>query len=470
MREYLFYSLCFLLILSLIFSINLLLFISFRKRPIFRSIKVNFIYKWISKVFGEFIYQPQKLYYGFHLRKNGKIPKTSHKNNTQRLEEPNENLEYSPQRNMGAFITGATNKTINVDLKDDSLLKALKNKDKILLETIQNHYKPYKNNGKSLGDWESFWDEKSRYYEKGRMGIVIKTQNLEDKKDYALKIYFENQHFLNRTYQSLGDTFENSSIKNNFCIGKWYKDGVEGKTIFNENHNILIMPWEKGDLLDQFISNCRHNHQRKHIIDCAREFRSITTKSHRLRIVHGDLCCENIFVEKYRDDIKIKIIDTDSLGWDGHWESLENIHGQPNFQREDRINGKFDLYQSIPNTIDYVSEWIIYMSLIGYAILPPKMALRNKDKHAPHEDGKCLAFNAMDFSSLEQKSSLFDTLKRIDKNSEFNKMLSAIHLFVKPETNPNDIRPIEEYDCENVEKWADDYIKEVFKEEKIRSC
>lgn len=177
----------------------------------------------------------------------------------------------------------------------------------------------------------------------------------------------------------------------------------EGILVDGIKYPITRMEWANGETLRKFVT--RHLHDMDTLKIAADEFQKMMGFLHAHQIAHGDLQSGNILLRRSGTGVEMKLIDYDSVFVPALRGQSDNIIGLPEYQHPKRVidRGK------VSEKVDYFSELVIYLSLLGIAE-KPALWDRFKDKT---EHG--LLFSAKDFNNPEA-SDVFQELGKLSKN------------------------------------------------------
>ena len=158
------------------------------------------------------------------------------------------------------------------------------------------------------------------------------------------------------------------------------------------------MKWIEGKTIKKYL--CENVGKKQSLLNLASTFLSLIEDMHRLEISHGDLQHGNILVTENED---ISLVDYDSMYVPtmGN-EYKDEIVGKEDYQHPKRKHNKIS-----SSKVDYFSELIIYLSIIGLAENPQ---LSTKYKLP---DTEFLLFSATDFKDIE-KSAVYKDLRSLN--------------------------------------------------------
>ena len=138
----------------------------------------------------------------------------------------------------------------------------------------------------------------------------------------------------------------------------------EGILVNGKKLPIIRMEWVEGKTLRQFVEE---NLETPHILKiAAAEFQKMVTTLHAHQISHGDFQDGNILLKCDGDDVKIKLIDYDSLCVPGLYSTPQTTDGLSEYQHPQRMTDGWDANEKI----DYFSELVIYLSFLSIAEKP----------------------------------------------------------------------------------------------------
>lgn len=158
------------------------------------------------------------------------------------------------------------------------------------------------------------------------------------------------------------------------------------------------MKWIEGQTLKKYL--CANIGKKQSLLDIASAFLSLVEDMHRLGIAHGDLQHGNILVTEKEN---IYLVDYDSMYVPAmNSDYPDEIVGKEDYQHPNRKNNKIS-----NSKVDYFSELIIYLSILGIA---ENAQLATKYKLA---DTEYLLFSASDFKDLE-RSAIYKDLQGLN--------------------------------------------------------
>lgn len=180
---------------------------------------------------------------------------------------------------------------------------------------------------------------------------------------------------------------------------------VEGKM-----YPTTRMKWVEGTTLKKYI--CANYTSKSTLLNLASQFLALIKEMHRRQFAHGDLQHGNILVG---NDGKMYLVDYDSFYCHQLNGEKDIITGLKDYQHPARAKNRY-----VSEKIDYFSELIIYISLLGIA---HNSALFTKYKIA---DTEALLFEAKDFIN-PSSSQIYKDLYGLDSN--INILLEILKLY-----------------------------------------
>ena len=174
----------------------------------------------------------------------------------------------------------------------------------------------------------------------------------------------------------------------------------EGILVNGIKYPVTRMEWAEGETLCDFIKHNRGD--ARGLKAAAAEFQKMVAALHTHQISHGDLQDGNILLKRSGTDVKIKLIDYDSVFVPALRGQPDTIVGVPAYQHPQRIAGGGGANEKV----DYFSEFVTYLSLLSLAEKPDLWSQFG----APTE--KRLLFIAEDFKNPDQ-SDIFQELENL---------------------------------------------------------
>jgi serine/threonine protein kinase len=201
-------------------------------------------------------------------------------------------------------------------------------------------------------------------------------------------------------YQVISKYLANQSQFNCFVDFEYIETGIRIK---GKIFPIIRMEWFEGVTLKLFLQKNRTNTYL--VRQTAQIFLNMVQTLHQHGMSHGDLQEENILVKNTGNNIEMKLIDYDSLYVPSLKKCTQQIVGKPNFQHPKRIrNESKNVCDN--EKVDYFSELVIYICLIGLAEKPDLWDKYNVNLN------EGLLFEPGDFIA-PQKSKILRDLKNI---------------------------------------------------------
>lgn len=199
----------------------------------------------------------------------------------------------------------------------------------------------------------------------------------------------------------------------------------EGIVINEHVYPVTRMKWVDGITIKDYI--CANKSSKAKLTRLAENFLKMVQDMHHRRFAHGDLQHGNIIVNDKSD---LFLIDYDSFYCPELKGVADIIHGLPDYQHPSRKLNKLSTEK-----LDYFSELIIYLSILGISE-KPSLVDKYKIKNSEH-----LLFTAEDFKNLKQ-SAIYKDLFNL--SNTINKLLLVLVDYLK-EININSLKPFYEY-------------------------
>lgn len=184
------------------------------------------------------------------------------------------------------------------------------------------------------------------------------------------------------------------------------------------------MRWVNGITIKRYI--CTNFNSQSKLLDIASQFLKLIKKMHTNSLAHGDLQHDNILVG---DDGKIYLVDYDSFYCPQLKGCTDIIRGLDDYQHPSRKINK-----ESSEKIDYFSELIIYLSILGIAHQPQ---LADKYKI---EGTEALLFQAKDFVNITE-SPIYKDL--VSLGEEFHILLKVLEIYLE-KTSIDQLEPFYE--------------------------
>ncbi|MBR5237564.1 MAG: hypothetical protein IKV26_02500 [Paludibacteraceae bacterium] len=199
----------------------------------------------------------------------------------------------------------------------------------------------------------------------------------------------------------------------------------DGIVVDGQVYPITRMKWVDGITIKNYI--CANKRSKAKLTRLAENFLKMVQDMHHRKFAHGDLQHGNIIVNDSGD---LFLIDYDSFYCPELKGAVDIIHGLPDYQHPSRKLNKLSTEK-----LDYFSELIIYLSILG---ISEKPSLVDKYRIA---DSEHLLFTAEDFKNLKQSVIYKDLL---NLSNSIDKLLSILVNYLKA-NNLNDLKPFYEY-------------------------
>ena len=229
---------------------------------------------------------------------------------------------------------------------------------------------------------------------------------------YALRCWIRDIGDAETRYQKISDYLRQ-------CCLPYFVDFAyvsEGILVNGKKYSITRMEWAEGETLCDFIEQ---NLQDAWCLKtAAAEFQKMVAALHAHQISHGDLQDGNILLKRNGTDVKIKLIDYDSLFVPALRGQPDNIVGLPEYQHPQRIAGGGGASEKV----DYFSELVIYLSLLSLAEKPDLWS------QFGDRTEKGLLFTAEDFKNPDQ-SDVFRELENL--SPDVKQLASKLKEFCK---------------------------------------
>lgn len=225
---------------------------------------------------------------------------------------------------------------------------------------------------------------------------------------WAFRCWHANLGNVRRRFEAIAHAIQKS--KASYLCDFAYTD--EGIIVDGKIYPTTRMRWVDGLPIKEYI--CRYKSDKKILEALAKKFLSLVQDMHRNYLAHGDLQHGNIIVDTSGE---LFLVDYDSF-------YCEDLKGEP-----DIITGLKDYQHPLRRTnkitsekIDYFSELIIYLSIIGIAedpTLVPRFQIADADR---------LLFESTDFANLKS-SRIYNALK--GKTPVIDILLSVLEQYLQ---------------------------------------
>lgn len=193
---------------------------------------------------------------------------------------------------------------------------------------------------------------------------------------------------------------------------------VEGKV-----YPTTRMRWVEGTTIKEYI--CSNFQSKTKLLSLADQFLHLVRDMHKHSLAHGDLQHGNILVG---DDGKLYLVDYDSFYCPQLSGEKDIITGLKDYQHPSRSKNKY-----VSEKLDYFSEIIIYLSILGIAY---NSSLCSKYKMA---DTEHMLFESKDYENIDA-SNIYKEL--IGLNAIFKPLLDVLKLYI----SKNSIQDLEPFD------------------------
>ena len=243
-------------------------------------------------------------------------------------------------------------------------------------------------------------------------------------KTFALRCWTRNVADAKRRYEEISACLKR--IRLPYFVDFEYVS--EGILVEGQKYSTTRMEWAEGQTLRAFIAD---NLQDADVFKTvAAEFQKMVETLHAHQISHGDLQDGNILLKRRGAQVKIKLIDYDSLFVPALRGQPDSIVGLPEYQHPQRIAGGGQASEKV----DYFSELVIYLSFLSLAEKPELWAQFQENT------GDGLLFSAEDFKSPSQ-SAIFRELENL--SPEVKHLADTLRHFCG-QTSIEQLAPLEE--------------------------
>ncbi len=192
------------------------------------------------------------------------------------------------------------------------------------------------------------------------------------------------------------------------------------------SYPFVSMDWVEGLTLNKYID--KNINDSSKIKELANSFLEMVEVLHQNEIAHGDLQDGNILIIEQSNQIKLKLIDYDSLYVPDLRNSSIEIIGVESYQHPKKNDKK-----QLNEKIDYFSELVIYLSLLAYSE-DPNLWIKDQDQK--------LLFDARDFRDTT-KSPIFNALKNGKYTDKVLELTNKLEEFCH-ENSIDDLTPLED--------------------------
>ena len=222
----------------------------------------------------------------------------------------------------------------------------------------------------------------------GGFSIVFPIERLSN--TYALRCWIAGIEDAETRYREISDYLKQCGLPY-FVDFEYVPQGIWVNGI---KYPITRMEWAEGETLCDFIK--QNLQDARCLKNTAAEFKKMVETLHAHQISHGDLQDGNILLKRNGVDVKIKLIDYDSLFVPSLRGQPDNIVGLKEYQHPQRIAGGGQASEKV----DYFSELVIYLSLLSLAEKPDLWS------QFGDPDEKRLLFTVEDFRNSDQSDIL----------------------------------------------------------------
>lgn len=262
-------------------------------------------------------------------------------------------------------------------------------------------------------------DKKNRLirYSGGFTVVFPYTSNIGEK--WAFRCWHSELGNVKKRFETISKAIQQAQLP--FLCDFIYNDAginVEGKV-----YPTTRMRWVEGTTLKKYL--CANYTSKSTLLNLASQFLTLTKEMHRQQFAHGDLQHGNILIG---NDEKIYLVDYDSFYCQQLSGERDIITGLKDYQHPSRTKNKY-----VSEKIDYFSELIIYISLLGIAHNPTLCSKYNV------ADTESLLFEAKDFTSLTT-SQIYKDLQGLDPI--INILLEILKLYCSKQSI-NELEPFD---------------------------
>jgi serine/threonine protein kinase len=189
-------------------------------------------------------------------------------------------------------------------------------------------------------------------------GAVFRV-HMPDGSDCAVKMYLQFDPDLEERHRRFHDyvfagSSETAKLRTRFVDFEFMPEGVR---IGTQAYPVLLMPWQNGMPLFDFLSYSRY--QKANVKGIANEFVEMMTHLQQLGVIHGELNADNILIV----DGNLKLVDYDKVRVPTSRSLISPWAPNPNFRHPLATRHGDEL-------TDNFAAWIIYTSLIMLANQP----------------------------------------------------------------------------------------------------
>lgn len=211
----------------------------------------------------------------------------------------------------------------------------------------------------------------------------------------------QDQH---RRYEEISKSLRGAGLPC-FVAFDYLEKGIEvGRTWYP----IVKMEWVQGENLDSYIARNLTSHAA--LLKLARDWAELASALRRAGVAHGDLQHGNVLVANGA----LKLVDYDGM-FVPALTGLDSYEcGHRNYQHPKRTSGQFG------PTLDYFSEWVVFVSLLALAAEPTLWArlkggddcllLRRSDFERPYQSRALLELSTLRDPSARTAAALFKSL------------------------------------------------------------
>ena len=231
---------------------------------------------------------------------------------------------------------------------------------------------------------------------------------------YAVKCFLTEEPAQQARYEAVADALR--AVDHDAFVEFVYQpDGIRVK---GEEYPVLKMRWVDGTTLNRFVED--HLGQPDVLDRLAEAWADLMEAIESMEVAHGDLQHGNVLVETAGGELRLRLVDYDTM----YVPALEGQSsaevGHRNYQHPDRTDADFG------PTLDRFAGLVIYTALRACAVRP--------ELWAQYDSGENLLFRDADFYAPED-SVLFDTLANMESLGPLAASLRTA-CYVEPEDVP----------------------------------
>ncbi len=248
---------------------------------------------------------------------------------------------------------------------------------------------------------------------------VVYPYTLTNGEKWAFRCWYTKLGNVQRRLEIISAAIQNAKLP--YLCDFIYVD--KGINVGGDIYPTTRMRWVEGTTIKKYI--CANFRFRDKMLSLAEKFLLLIKDMHQHSFAHGDLQHGNILVDQ---DEKLYLVDYDSFYCPQLSGEKDIITGLKDYQHPSRSRNKY-----VSEKIDYFSEIIIYLSILGIAYNP---TLCSKYKM---EDTEWMLFKQSDFENIDA-SNIYKDLIGLD--AIFKPLLDILKLYL----SKKDIQDLEPFD------------------------